>query len=1280
MKLIYTMLRNATLLIALLSVGYVNAQSNFGEIRGKVIDAVTKSPVEFATIRLEQNGRYVSGVAADIEGSFQFKTLTPGEYDIVVTSVGSQDTARLSVLVSADGIVRREITLGGGRTLKIADVKGTKRLIEVGETVNVVSEKEIKQLPTRNLGDIAALQRGVNRTASGGVSFRGSRTDGTAYFIDGVRAIGSVGMTQAAQGQINVYQNGVPAQFGDFTGGAISVTTRGASRFHQGSVEFISSTPTEFFKLTGDRFENDNRFRRENRFDFNQIEAFASGPLWIKNKNQKNIERVVLGYMIAGNMNYNRDPSPSFIGVYKVKEDVLREIERNPLVANIDGGFVHAGNYLTRNDLENVRVRPNSSQWGGNLQGKIDYMPSKNSDLSFYSSLQQGDGFAVNNNIMNYDLNGRNNSYTIRSYLRFTQRLPESVDTLGTKGKKTTLSNAFFTVRLDYQNTITGAFDQFHRDRIFDYGYIGKFDRYQTESFTYYGDPTNPDVPAKRFIDQNGDTVLLRNYWEQNGFRDTAYKFTRASDFMDRDINPLRGNYTSNLYNLLGEQGFTPSNEFQVQQLQGLLNGFNPPNVYSIWATPGFISSNFSKSQAERYTFYAMAEAQLRGPNRGDKKATPHDLQFGLQYEQTINRGWGLNAAGLWRLMPLLMNSHISELDRSNPIVAYDENGVFQDTVRFNRFVNTAAQTNFDKNFREKLIKDGRKDIKGNTVDDKTFVEVNSFTPDDFRLEMFNANELLNNGSSFVSYYGYDHLGNIVRGRPSVEDFTNDPDKRALGAFMPVYAAAWVQDKFAFKDVIFRLGLRLERYDANQLVLKDPYSLYPVKTVGEVSDINGNNISHPNNMGDDYKVYVNDVNSPTKVIGYRNGDQWYDAGGNELSSPEALANQTNSGRIAPYLVDPSNQQITRNSFQDFDPKINVLPRVYFAFPIREEASFYASFDVLAQRPLAGASFMTIDNYYYMDQRNAGALANPALKPRIKTEYQIGFKQMLGDNSALTIDAYYSEIKNDIQLFQYSQAYPITYISYQNIDFSTVKGFSGEYQFRNNNISITTNYTLQFADGTGSNPNAAAALIASNQPNLRTMFPLGELDIRHQARVIFNYDFGFYNKLTKKSTYAGPVWGEKVFQNVNANFVFSANSGLPYTATNVPTQIGSADRANIKGTPFGSRLPWQYNVDFNISKTAVIKRGKDAEGVERKPIQANIFLWVTNVFNFQNVRGVYSYTGQPDDDGFINSPRGQQAVSEQLSAQAYTDLYRILVNSPNNYQAPRFARLGVRFMF
>ena len=66
---------------------------------------------------------------------------------------------------------------------------------------------------------------------------------------------------------------------------------------------------------------------------------------------------------------------------------------------------------------------------------------------------------------------------------------------------------------------------------------------------------------------------------------------------------------------------------------------------------------------------------------------------------------------------------------------------------------------------------------------------------------------------------------------------------RPIGAFEPIYIAGYIMDKFAFDDLIFNVGVRVDRYDANQQVLKDDFSLYPTRTINEVSDIIKKNVS-----------------------------------------------------------------------------------------------------------------------------------------------------------------------------------------------------------------------------------------------------------------------------------------------------------------------------------------------------------------------------------------------------------------------------------------------------
>ena len=92
----------------------------------------------------------------------------------------------------------------------------------------------------------------------------------------------------------------------------------------------------------------------------------------------------------------------------------------------------------------------------------------------------------------------------------------------------------------------------------------------------------------------------------------------------------------------------------------------------------------------------------------------------------------------------------------------------------------------------------------------------------------------------------------------------------------------------------------------------------------------------------------------------------------------------------------------------------------------------------------------------------------------------------------------------------------------------------------------------------------------------------------------------------------------------------------------------------------------------ITKGFEIKRGA------KKSLRFNAFFWVNNVLNTWNVLGVFPYTGQPNDDGFLNSPQGKLLVKTQTDAQSYIDLYKILLNSQTgNWNAPRTIRLGLR---
>jgi len=548
-------------------------------------------------------------------------------------------------------------------------------------------------------------------------------------------------------------------------------------------------------------------------------------------------------------------------------------------------------------------------------------------------------------------------------------------------------------------------------------------------------------------------------------------------------------------------------------------------------------------------------------------------------------------------------------------------------------------------------------------------------------MDMFSADELLNNGNSYVYYQGYDHTGKILRKKPSFDDFFTKKDAygnytREIGAFEPIYMAGYVNDKFAFNDLIFNIGLRVDRFDANQKVLKDPYLLFPAKTVKEVTDLG----PHPSNMGPDYVVYVNDVENPTSILGYRNGSTWYNAQGAEITDPAVI--ETASG-IAPYLVDPKQKTISSNAFKDYEPQVNFMPRISFSFPISDEALFFAHYDVLTKRPTDGIQLDPLD-YFFIQSRSENTINNPALQCEKTVDYELGFQQALNKKSAIKMSAYYREMRNLVQAYRFSGAYPVSYYSYNNIDFGTVKGLTISYDLRQSgNVWLKASYTLQFADGTGSDATSAVALIRTGQPNLRTTNPVS-FDRRHAITMVldFRYSEGKnYNGPKIKKIIVDKDGNKKVkyiniLENAGANFTFTGGSGVPYSRSSKIVPLGGSGYI-LQGSINGSRLPWQFKIDARFDKDFEIK-WKNKKGEKTTSNYLNVYVEILNILNAKNVLSVYRATGNPDDDGYLAAAEYQTQINQQLDSQSYRDLYSIAVNNPYNYSLPRRIRLGVSF--
>jgi outer membrane receptor protein involved in Fe transport len=1051
-----------------------------------------------------------------------------------------------------------------------------------------------------------------------------------------MRVTGSNSLPQSAIEQVEVILGGTPAAYGDATGGIINVTTKGPSKDFSGGIDLQTSQYLD-------------------AFGYNRLGLNFTGPLISKKDTVRGYKTPIMGFFVAGDLIYQKDGAPAAFPLYRVTDEVLNSLTVSPLrLYGQNNAVFYNSEFLTYDQMQTTKSTLNSAGTNINVSGKLDFRVAPTINLSFGGTFTWYDNrnFAYANTMMNWQNNSHSNGYTWRVNGRFTQRFPTAADS------KSFVKNVYYSIGADFTRNFAKTEDAEHKDNYFEYGYVGSF---ATQSIRAY-------TPTLAY-----DSVVKLWGHLQNGTRDTIVIFKGS------DLNPESSNWTQQYFGLFDDPTGHYQNIDEIISGKGLVNGMEPVGPYNIFAGAGNRPGGYNESYSDQIAVNASFAADFGN----------HEIQIGLQYQQRKNSGYGNTGQLLWEAMRGLTNAQLRDLDLANPQPVYRD-GVYMDTITYFRNYVSTLQRNFDINLRKKL---------GLPVDGTDWIDMYSYdfaknsinyydnnmqlqtvypTEQLLTMDMFNAEEVLNNGAPIVGYYGYDYTGKKTSGNVSFDDFFTQQDAngnytRAIGPYQPIYIAGYIQDKFAFKDLIFNIGVRVDRFDANQPVLKDPYLFYPAKTVAEVSQLNGTTINHPAGMGSDYVVYVDDANNPAVITGYRNSNAWYNADGSPITDPVRVLDRGNG--VQPYLVDPSNKTVQANVFEDYEPQTNWMPRISFSFPISDDALFYAHYDILTQRPSTADVQIQPVSYYYIGVTGAsGTINNPALKPEKTIDYELGFQQKINNSSSLKLAVFYREMRDQIQQYRLSGAYPKTYYSYTNIDFGTVKGLTLTYDLRRSgNARLRFNYTLQFADGTGSDPDAAGTIIRSDQPNLRTLNPLN-FDRRHQFNISFDYRWGGgkdYNGpvINRKKSGKAPV---QILSNLGANVTLTGGSGTPYTQTSKILPYGAM--GPIKGSVNGARLPWQFLISARFDKDFNFALNKKRDGT------INVYIEFANLLNTQNVTAVYPGTGSASDDGYLTAPEWQNAINQQVDPQSYRDLYSIQMNNPYRYSSPRTIRLGLMFNF
>lgn len=222
--------RTILTVILLLALGIQLSAQSTGSIKGRVLDNQSGESLPNANVYIEIGANLV-GATADLDGYFTIKPLEPGKYDLNVSYTGYGSLVIKEVIVDGDKITFvPDCKLEPGTELTEAFIYADPLINKDGQVDKVMRSKDIENLPEPRdlLKVITAITPDIMVSENEhDFSFRGARVGDASIVIDGITQRGSeMNLPGGAVSSVTVYTGGIPAKYGDTTGGVIVIHTK----------------------------------------------------------------------------------------------------------------------------------------------------------------------------------------------------------------------------------------------------------------------------------------------------------------------------------------------------------------------------------------------------------------------------------------------------------------------------------------------------------------------------------------------------------------------------------------------------------------------------------------------------------------------------------------------------------------------------------------------------------------------------------------------------------------------------------------------------------------------------------------------------------------------------------------------------------------------------------------------------------------------------------------------------------------------------------------------
>lgn len=363
----------------------------------------------------------------------------------------------------------------------------------------------------------------------------------------------------------------------------------------------------------------------------------------------------------------------------------------------------------------------------------------------------------------------------------------------------------------------------------------------------------------------------------------------------------------------------------------------------------------------------------------------------------------------------------------------------------------------------------------------------------------------------------------------------------------------------------------------------------------------------------------------------------------------------------PFAGGTNPNDFDAGDFKEKETEIEFSPRIGLGFPVTESTVFHAQYGRFIQIPALTDLYtgpFDLDQFISFDPQY---VQDGSIKSEETIQYEVGFRQLLGDNAAMNVTLFYKNIKGLVNrqtnFFQRVVNGELrTYIAPINSDFGTTKGLAFSLDVtRLSYLGLSLQYTFSIAEGTGSSTSSSQTAVFRN---LNSEAP----------KVIAPLDFDQRHTGTISVDFYVPKGELGFFEMTGANMLVSFASGRPYTPLDYFDILsGNNGGPSTVGYVNSRFAPSTFRIDLKLEKSFEVGN-----------LLITPYLWIQNLLDGDNVTGVWRSTGDPYTTGFLNTQNGRNAAAN--NGEGYVADYKALERDPGNFGLPRQIRLGLKMNF